>query len=117
MVNTLRGEIPVQVGEVVRVLCPTFAVLCAIESTTGKPLLALAEQCAAGQLSLEDIVKIVHAGIKHDPNNALSPETIGEALVGQGVAMALAPVSKFLSIALTGETLEKKPEGAWEPLF
>ena len=91
--NALRGEAKLLVGERVVVLRPSFAALVAAEGELG-PLFALVEHAADGRLGLGELATLFWHLVKDRPE-ALTRETIGEALVAQGLA-AVTPALRVL---------------------
>ena len=91
--NALRGEAELRVGEARLVLRPSFAALVAAEGELG-PLFALVERAADGRLGLGELATLFWHLVKDRPE-ALTRETIGEALVAQGLA-AVTPALRVL---------------------
>ena len=89
--NGARGEAALDIGGETIVLRPSFAALVAAEAELG-PLFALVERAADGRLTFAEMAALFW----HCANGAgCSRETIGEALVEQGLARAT-PVLKLL---------------------
>ena len=91
--NALRGEAELRVGDDVLLLRPSFAALVAAEGELG-PLFALVERAADGRLGLGELATLFWHLVKDRPE-ALTRETIGEALVAQGLA-AVTPALRVL---------------------
>ena len=87
--NPLRGEAELRVGGETYRLRPTFAALVAAEGELG-PLFALAERAAAGGLGLGETAALLWHCIDARPE-ALTRETVGEAVAGAGL-VAVTPV-------------------------
>lgn len=90
--NPLRGEAELRIGGVAHVLRPSFAALVAAEAELG-PLFALVERAAGGQLALGEMTSLFWHCLR-DPTG-LTRETLGEALVTQGLT-AVTPALRVL---------------------
>ena len=91
--NPHRGEAVLAIRGEARVLRPSFAALVAAEEELG-PLFALVERAADGRLGLGELATLFWHLVKDRPE-ALTRETIGEALVAQGLA-AVTPALRVL---------------------
>lgn len=92
-VNPLRGEAVLRIGDAVHGLRPSFAALVAAEAELG-PLFALVERAADGRLALHELAALFWHCVKDRPE-ALTRETVGEAVVAQGLA-AVTPALRVL---------------------
>lgn len=79
---------------------PSFAALVAVEGEVG-PLLALAERAADGRLTLAEIEALLWHCLADRPEG-LERGRIGEALVAQGVGVAMPALRAILRQILTG---------------
>ena len=91
--NALRGEAELAVGGQRLVLRPSFGALVAAEAELG-PLFALVERAADGRLGLGELAALFWHCIKDRPE-ALTRETVGEAVIAHGLA-AVTPVLRIL---------------------
>jgi Phage tail tube protein, GTA-gp10 len=91
--NAARGEAMLRVGGADLVLRPSFAALVAAEAELG-PLFALVERAASGGLKLDELVALFWHCVADRPEG-LTRETLGEAVVAQGLA-AVTPVLRVL---------------------
>jgi hypothetical protein len=99
-VNPLRGEAEILIADEPHLLRPTFTALVAAEEELG-PLFALVERAGAGQLRLAEIAALFwHCLAARD---GLSRETVGEAVLGQGLAAAAKPLRVLLGQILQGQ--------------
>lgn len=98
--NSARGEASVRVGGAELLLRPTFAALVAAEGELG-PLFALAERAAEGGLRIEEIAGLFWHCLATRPEG-VSRETLGEAIVGQGLATTTPALRVLLTQILQG---------------
>lgn len=92
--NEVRGEAALRVAGEAIVLRPTFAALVAAEAELG-PLFALVERAAEGKLTLSEMAGLFwHCRHEATPE-AVTRNTLGTALVEQGIA-ATTPVLRTL---------------------
>ena len=97
--NPARGEARIRVAGIDLILRPSFAALVAAEEELG-PLFALVERAAAGALTLAETVSLFwHC--RHDAPDALTRETLGEAVTAAGIAAAT-PVLRVLLTQILG---------------
>lgn len=87
------------VSHVVR---PSFAALVAAEAELG-PLLGLAERAAEGRLALAEMAALIWHCLADRPAE-LARETVGEAMLAQGVGAALPPLRAILKQVLAGSS-------------
>ncbi len=115
-VNGARGETEIVLAGRRYALRPTFGALAAIESGTGKSLLDLAREAAAGLLRVSDMAWIVWACAEAvDGQTVPDREAIGEAIVAEGIVAMAAPIGALLTAALTGSAAKKKAPGRSSP--
>ena len=98
----MSGELTLTLGQERIVLRPSFAALSALEQDAGTGLITLARRFAEGNFTLSDCVAIVRAGILGA--GGVVPPNLGELIVAGGLAALSAPLSRFLRMALTGES-------------
>ena len=97
--NALRGEAAIMVDGRPRLLRPTFAALVAAEEELG-PLFALVERAGEGRLALGEIAALFwHCLAEKD---GLTRETVGEAVLAQGLAESAKPLRVLLGQILKG---------------
>jgi len=90
--NAERGEAALEIGGDVLALRPSFGALVAAEAELG-PLFDLVERAADGKLSLGDMAALFwHCLVDRE---RMDRETLGEAMLGVGLAR-LTPVLKTL---------------------
>ena len=89
-----------RVGGAELVLRPTFAALVAAEVELG-PLFALVERAASGGLALGEMVALFWQCVADKPEG-LTRETLGEAVVGQGLASVTPVLRVVLGQVLSG---------------
>jgi hypothetical protein len=97
--NPWRGEAAFRIAGEERVLRPTFAALVAAEEELG-PLFALVERAGAGQLKLTEIAALFWHCLADKAG--VTRETMGEAVLAEGLAAATAPLRTLLSQILQG---------------
>ncbi|KHK92376.1 gene transfer agent family protein [Novosphingobium malaysiense] len=97
--NALRGESTLIIGGVPHVLRPTFGALVAAEEELG-PLFALVERAGAGELRLSEMTTLFWHCLER--RTEISRETVGEAVMTQGLAACAAPLRVLLSQILKG---------------
>lgn len=98
--NALRGEAELRVGECAFVLRPSFAALVAAETELG-PLFALVERAADGRLGLGELAVLFWHCVKERPEG-LTRESVGEAVVAQGLAGVTPALRVLLGQILQG---------------
>ncbi len=98
--NALRGEASLRIGGTIVTLRPSFAALVAAEAELG-PLFALVERAAGAQLSLSEMVALFWHCLS-DPPEGLTRETLGDAVVAQGLAAATPVLRVVLGQVLSG---------------
>ncbi|APW71839.1 MULTISPECIES: gene transfer agent family protein [Sphingopyxis] len=91
--NPLRGEAVLRIGGTAHVLRPSFGALVAAEAELG-PLFALVERAADGRLALGELAGLFWHCVRDRPAE-LTRETVGEAVVAQGLA-AVTPALRML---------------------
>lgn len=97
--NPLRGEALLTVSGVPRRLRPSFTALVAAEEELG-PLFALVERAGAGSLRLSEMAALFwHCLAERD---GLTRESVGDAVVGAGLAACAAPLRTLLAQILKG---------------
>lgn len=95
-----RGEAELRVGEAVHVLRPSFAALVAAEGELG-PLFALVERAADGRLGLGELASLFWHCVRDRPDG-LTRETVGEAVLVQGLAAVTPALRMLLGQILSG---------------
>lgn len=107
--NPHRGEIEVDLEGVAHVLRPTYEALAAIESGTGKGLIALGIAAEAGELSLRDAALIVtecvkaHGKATGDRTTAgYNVRRVGECIMATGLLLVIKRIEILLMLAVTG---------------
>jgi hypothetical protein len=93
VVNAIRGEASIVLGDVEAVFRPTFSALVAAEAEIG-PLFAAVERAAAGKINLGDMVALLWHCLAPD-SPPLTRESFAEAIVNAGLS-AVTPVLKTL---------------------
>ncbi|PNU04650.1 GTA-gp10 family protein [Novosphingobium guangzhouense] len=99
--NTLRGEtaLPIVIGAAAYIMRPSFTALVAAEEELG-PLFALVERAGSGNLRLAEIATLFwHCLPEADRPDR---ETVGAAIVAQGLAACAAPLRVLLGQILKG---------------
>ncbi|WP_165792380.1 gene transfer agent family protein [Thalassospira lohafexi] len=100
--NAHRGEIPVTLDGVQRVLRPDFTALSRIETDTGKTLQHLTAHAVACALGVSDMAVILRCGLVAAGED-VSTQTVGQWIIdGGGAVEFYQPVGKFLVYGLTG---------------
>lgn len=97
--NALRGEATLTIGGVPHTLRPTFSALVAAEEELG-PLFALVERASAGELRLAEMAALFWHCLERQVE--ISRDTVGEAVMAQGLAACTAPLRTLLSQILKG---------------
>ena len=97
--NPHRGEAALRVRGEVRVLRPSFSALVAAEEELG-PLFALVERAGAGQLRLSELAALFWHCLAS--REGLTRETVGEAVVAEGLAACSRPLRSLLTQILKG---------------
>jgi hypothetical protein len=97
--NALRGEAAIIVEGKPRLLRPTFAALVAAEEELG-PLFALVERAGEGRLALAEIAALFWHCLSD--RDGLTRETVGEAVLAQGLAESAKPLRVLLGQILRG---------------
>mgnify|MGYP001063300667 CR=1 FL=1 len=100
--NPARGEAGFLIGGIAHVVRPSFAALVAAEAEIG-PLLALVDRAAEGRLTLSEMAALLWHCLVPRPE-ALTRDAVGEALLDQGVAVALPALRMILRQVLSGST-------------
>jgi hypothetical protein len=98
--NPARGEAALVVAGETVVLRPTFGALVAAEGELG-PLFALVERAAEGELSLGEMAALFDHCSSGRPAG-ITRDTIGEALVAQGLANVSPQLRVLLGQILQG---------------
>jgi hypothetical protein len=97
--NPLRGEAAIRIAGELRTLRPSFTALVAAEEELG-PLFALVERAGNGELRLTEITALfLHCLESRD---GLSRETVGEAILANGLAASTKPLRALLAAILQG---------------
>lgn len=99
MPNPFRGEASLPLAGSPRLLRPSFAALVAAEEELG-PLFALVERAGAGQLRLAELAALFWHCL--DPQDGVSREAVGDAVLAMGLAEASKPLRVLLSQILQG---------------
>jgi len=100
--NPYRGEVALALGDNCYVLRPSFAALVAAEAEAG-PVLALAQQAAAGNVCLETMACLFHHCILiEDGRERPTAEAIGAAILEQGMVATLESYRSLLERILGG---------------
>lgn len=97
--NALRGEAAIVVDGRPRLLRPTFAALVTAEEELG-PLFALVERAGEGRLALAEIAALFWHCLSE--KDGLTRETVGEAVLAQGLAESAKPLRVLLGQILQG---------------
>lgn len=100
MANPHRGEAQIVLDGVAHTLRPSFSALVAAEEELG-PLFALVERAAAGELRLAEMTALFWHCLEN--RSALSRESLGEAVMDQGLAACARPLRMLLSQILRGQ--------------
>ncbi|MCW2368747.1 gene transfer agent family protein [Sphingobium sp. B11D3D] len=98
--NEARGEAALMVGEHCLTVRPTFAALVAAERETG-PLLALVERAADGRLGLAEMEALLWHCLTDRPE-AMARADLGDALIAQGVGVALPALRAIMRQVVAG---------------
>lgn len=101
MVNAMRGEVAILLRNKSYTMRPTFEALGKIEHDTKLGIIALARQLHEGSISLHSMAVIITYCI-NAVEKAVTLESVGEALVEQGISTAIKPVSELLAGVLGG---------------
>jgi len=99
LANPVRGEATLMVTGQPRVLRPTFAALVAAEEELGS-LFALVERAGESRLRLEELAALFWHCLTE--RGEVSRETVGEAIVAQGLAASSKPLKTLLYQILQG---------------
>ncbi|MAC58305.1 MAG: hypothetical protein CMH85_08510 [Novosphingobium sp.] len=99
--NALRGEASLTISGVPHTLRPSFGALVAAEEELG-PLYALVERAGAGELRLGEMASLFWHCLERRAE--ISRESVGEAVMAQGLAACAAPLRILLSQILKGQT-------------
>ncbi|MEE4451758.1 gene transfer agent family protein [Novosphingobium resinovorum] len=97
--NPLRGEAAIAIGPGAYVMRPSFTALVAAEAELG-PLFALVERAGAGELRLAEMATLFWHCLPEADRP--SRETVGAAIVAQGLAACAAPLRVLLAQVLKG---------------
>lgn len=97
--NPLRGEAAIAIGHGAYVMRPSFTALVAAEEELG-PLFALVERAGSGQLRLAEMATLFWHCLPEADRP--SRETVGAAIVSQGLAACSAPLRVLLAQVLKG---------------
>lgn len=107
--NETRGEIALDLSGTEYVMRPTFQAISAIESKTGKGLLALARDAAdltlaEGAIIATECIKAHGKHIGDEMMEKFSPDRIAELMIETdgGIAACLGRLSSLLMVAATG---------------
>ena len=104
MVNRHRGEIEVELGGELRVLCLTLGALAEIEHAYGgEDLLAIAERFESGRIKASDAIKVIGAGLRGG-GAKITDEAVAKLSVHGGAAGYLRIVAELLKATFLGET-------------
>lgn len=97
--NPLRGEASITIGNVARLLRPSFSALVAAEEELGS-LFALVERAAEGQLRIAELVGLFWHCLAQ--REGLTREMVGDAVLEAGLAATAAPLRMLLQQILQG---------------
>ncbi|WP_067737917.1 gene transfer agent family protein [Novosphingobium naphthalenivorans] len=97
--NPLRGEATLMIEGAAHILRPSFSALVAAEEELG-PLFALVERAGAGELRLGEMAALFWHCLAAPER--VSRETVGAAVLAQGLAACAAPLRVLLSQILKG---------------
>lgn len=100
--NPARGEGAFLVGGQMLRIRPSFAALVAAEGEVG-PLLALVDRAAGGKLTLAEMEALLWYCLADRPAG-MERETLGEALLDQGIGAAMPALRMILRQMLAGGT-------------
>ncbi|WP_232491686.1 gene transfer agent family protein [Novosphingobium kaempferiae] len=97
--NALRGECALAIAGTAYVMRPSFTALVAAEEELG-PLFALVERAGAGELRLAEMTALFWHCLPD--GDRPERETVGAAVVAQGLAACAAPLRVLLGQILKG---------------
>lgn len=96
-VNPHRGEVSMCLSDQCYVLRPTFQALCSIEQVLGMSLVSLIMQMPDRGLTLDEMVEIIHAGMKAGENPHIIPKAeLGEHIMQASIDYCYTIVTSFL---------------------
>lgn len=105
MPNADRGDVAITLrfngADREYVMRPTFDAIAQIERATSRGILAVARTAAAGEIGLAEATIVITAGLKGAGEPA-TVKAVGPMVFEAGLLNVLAPVSKFLSGAVSG---------------
>ena len=99
LANPVRGEAAILIAGRPRVLRPTFSALVAAEEELGS-LFALVERAGEGRLRLEELAALFWHCLAD--RGEVSRESVGDAIVAQGLAASSKPLKTLLYQILQG---------------
>ena len=97
--NPVRGEASIRIAGEVRTLRPSFTALVAAEEELG-PLFALVERAGNGDLRLTEIAGLFWHCLHN--REGLTRESVGEAILADGLAASTRPLRALLAAILQG---------------
>lgn len=119
MANTIRGEVELVLenedGSTTSfTLRPSFANIQAIETATGKGMLALANELASMAMPLTTMAMVMAAATRNGKEQPLTIRQAGDLIAEHGIEPVVKPLSDFLMRSFQGakrETLERDEPG------
>tara|TARA_R100001440_G_scaffold54380_2_gene74176 strand:- start:865 stop:1209 length:345 start_codon:yes stop_codon:yes gene_type:complete len=112
MANPLKGQIELELGSQTYKARLTMEAIMGIESALNKSLLKTAQQMAEGDVSVTQIINILHPALRGGGNN-LSMKQVMAIVEEAGIVKSTMAVSTILTKTLQvdeEENAEKKPE-------
>lgn len=101
-----RGGVAVTIDGADYTMRLGFAAAIKLEKKVG-PLVKLAERMSRAEVSIEDVVHVLHAGI----GGGLTVDQIGDAVMSDGVLAFVKPATELVIVSLTGGRKHKPAEG------
>ncbi len=106
LINRKRGEIAADLGGKERALCLTLGALAELEAHFGAAdLLALTQRFSTGHLSADDLLTIIHAGLK-GAGHTFTREEVAEMQAEGGAAGYARIVSELLQVTFGADATE-----------
>jgi len=102
MVNKMRGEVEVQIGDKTYILCLTLGALAELEAALqSNDLNGMIERFEAGRVSARDLISIIGAGLR-GAGNAITNDELATMNIAGG-ARGAAKIAADLLAAAFGE--------------
>ena len=103
LINRKRGEIAADLGGKERALCLTLGALAELEAHFGaEDLTALTQRFSSGKLSSDDLLTIIHAGLK-GAGHTFTRDEVAEMQAQGGAAGYARIVSDLLQATFGGD--------------